>query len=72
MLTVEIKQMDNIEIVWCMRFPIPVVFMISGAYLSDVELMSDWCQRATAGRCSALLLFQLRFNTFRWNHQNPM
>lgn len=54
-----------------MHFPIPVVFMISSAYLSEVELRSDWCQRAAAGRCPALLLFQLRFNTSRWKHQLP-
>lgn len=38
-------------------------FMIGGVYGWEVVLRSEWCQRATAGRCPALLLFQLRFNT---------
>lgn len=32
-------------------------------------LRSQRCSRATAGRWPALLLFQLKFNMPRWNHQ---
>lgn len=37
------------------------VFMIRGVYVLKLVLKSEWCKKATAGWCPALLPFQLRF-----------
>lgn len=61
------------RVLWVVcRFFLRSAFMIGGVYGWVVVLSSEgWCRRATAGRCPALLMFQLRFNTPRWSHQLP-